>query len=188
MFLPPDGCCAAGHRRLCPRVSSTRQGRAPAASGLRLWPCGVALWQRSGPRSSGQARVGAVERHLRAGKTRTLVALGLRLAQNVLRLGDEFARDDDLVVRREHLVGRGEVAPTTAERIRNYAKQHPESGPDQSRGAHKRDIRRGGEDEQQKSKKQTKPGATGGTGCCCTAVGQFSGDALNRFEVVSDNG
>jgi hypothetical protein len=116
------------------------------------------------------------------------VALGLRLAENVLRLGDELGRDDDLVVRREHLVGRGEVATTTAERVRNYAEQHPESRADQRRRANKRDIRGGGEDEQQKSKKQTEPGTAGGTGSCRTAVGQFSGDPLDSFEVVPDNG
>ena len=117
-----------------------------------------------------------------------LVALGLRLAQHILRLGNELGRDDDLVVRGQHLVGRGEVATATAERIGHYAEEHPEPGTDQGRRAHKGDVRSCREDEQQKAKKQSEPGATGGTGDCSATVGEFSGDALDGFQVVSDNG
>ena len=103
-------------------------------------------------------------------------------------LGDELRRDDDLVVRREYLVGRGEVATSPVDRIGRDGEEHPECGTNQCCAAHKTEVGVTREDEQYEAKKQTKPGTTGGTSRRGATVGQFARNPFDRFQVISHDG
>lgn len=109
--------------------------------------------------------------------------------EHFLRLNGERRVDHDLVLRRDHLVDRGEVATPAVERITDNAKQHPESCANEHRGTNVEDgILRRRKYEQQETKEQPEPRAARCTREGCAAVGHLAGDAFDRAQITPNDG
>jgi CBS domain-containing protein/sporulation protein YlmC with PRC-barrel domain len=85
-------------------------------------------------------------------------------------------------------VGRREVTAAAVDRIGDDAEQHPEASTNERSGSDEAEVLRRGEDQEDHAGEQSEPGTTGRSGSGRPAPGQLAGDALDRLQVVADDG